>query len=139
VNEQHEKIGLYVHPGVNDHGFDAVGCPVRGPVDRGGVVGITGGAAVGGSVACTDCKVQIGSCTKLVVPKKEYWHWIRALVAPKWETPINQRKCSISGVSVGKGTDDCAMLINAITVPALVGGGCTNIPRVTIQSKDHDR
>lgn len=82
VKEQHEKIGLYVQPGVNDHGLDAVGAPVRGPVVRGGVAGIVGGGGVGGWVAERVCKVQEGSRTKLVVPRNEYWHWIRALVTP---------------------------------------------------------
>lgn len=82
VKEQQEKIGLYVQPGVNDHGFDAVGSPVRGPVDKGGAAGIVGGAGVSGSVAARVCRVQEGSRTKLVVPRNEYWHWIRALVSP---------------------------------------------------------
>jgi hypothetical protein len=82
VKEQQEKIGLYVQPGVNDQGFNAVGSPVRGPADKGGAVGILGGAGVGGSIAARVCRVQEGSRTKLVVPRNEYWHWIRALVSP---------------------------------------------------------
>lgn len=61
-NEQHEKIGLYTHPGVYVHGWVAVGVTaVNGPADSGGDSGTTGGAEEGGFEAEIGCNVHEAS------------------------------------------------------------------------------